>query len=903
VVAPTWPLVGRREELSVVREFLERPGCAGVVVAGAPGVGKTRLATEALRAAEAAGAATAWVTATRAAASIPFGALAHLLPEPDASTRTRLALLRRAGRELRERAAGRRLVLAVDDAHLLDEASAALVHQLAATSAASVLVTVRRGAEAPDSIVALWKDGLGGYLELQALGQHDVERLVGALLGGAVDGETLLRLWEATHGNVLFLRELVVDALERNEIVDEGGVWRWRSKLAPSPRLVELVEGRIGKLRKDERRALELLALGEAVGPGVVASLASPDVLETLQRRGLVESERAGRRLHLRLAHPLYGEALRARLPLLRQRTLCGRLADALEATGVRRRDDLPRIASWRLEAGDGARPELLVTAARRARAAFDPALAARLAEAAVDAGGGVGAGHVLALARATEGRFAEAEGLLAELERAARDDTERARVTAARAETLFWGLGREREAAHAARQAQSVVRAPAARDELCAVRAGFAVCAGRPLDALAAVEPILARPRIPPRVGVRSAIAAAAALAATGRARETAEVVDLWSGPALELADELPFAHSRLLVARTVALGLTGRLVQAEAEATIFYRGALADHARDAAAVWALVLGWACRSRGRVRTAVRWLREGAALLRTVDLFGFLPLCLAELAHAASLAGESELAGAALAEAESVRRRPRSLYAPELALAGAWVAAARGELSVARRRAQEAADDAESSGRQPLALAALHDLVRLGEVPAVGARLQDVASACEGPLAPAFAAHAAALAAGDGAALDDAAASLDALGSHLLAAEAAMEAAACHGEAGRAASRAASSARAATYLEGCEGARTPTLALAHRASILTRREREVAALAAAGLASRIIATRLVLSTRTVENHLQRLYSKLGVTGRAELAAVLGAGEPLVPPLLAEVIAARGRAEAAASSIS
>jgi hypothetical protein len=57
----------------------------------------------------------------------------------------------------------------------------------------------------------------------------------------------------------------------------------------------------------------------------------------------------------------------------------------------------------------------------------------------------------------------------------------------------------------------------------------------------------------------------------------------------------------------------------------------------------------------------------------------------------------------------------------------------------------------------------------------------------------------------------------------------------------------------------------------------------------------------VLSTRTVENHLQRLYSKLGVTGRAELAAVLGAGEPLVPPLLAEVIAARGRAEAAAAS--
>jgi DNA-binding CsgD family transcriptional regulator len=877
VAAPTWPLVGRREELAVVRDFLVRPGCAGVVVAGAAGVGKTRLATEALHAAEAAGAATAWATATRAAASIPFGALAHLLPEPDASTRTRLALLRRAGRELRERAAGKQLVLAVDDAHLLDEASAALVHQLAATSAASVLVTVRSGAEAPDSIVALWKDSLGGYLELQALGQDDVERLLRALLGDSVDGVTLLRLWEATRGNVLFLRELVVDALERGAIAEEAGVWRWNSELAPSPRLVELVESRLGKLRREERRALELLALGEAVGPAVVASLAAPDVLETLQRRGLVESEHVGRRLQVRLAHPLYGDALRARLPQLRQRTLCGRLADAVETTGARRRDDLPRIASWRLEAGGGARPELLVAAARRARAAFDPALAARLAEAAIEAGGGIDAGHVLALARAAEGRLCDAEGLLADLERQARDDDERARVAASRAETL-WGLGREREAARAARRTQAVVLAPAARDELCAVRAGFAAGAGRPLDALAALEPILARPQVPARVGVRAAVAAATALAATGRARETADVAASWSGPALDLAEELPFAQSRLAIARTAALVVTGQLVEAEAEATAFYRAALADHARDAAAVWALVLGRASRLRGRVRTAARWLREGAALLRSVDLFGFLPLCLAELAQAEALAGEAARAGTALAEAEAVRRRPRDLHAPELSLARAWVAVARGELSVARRRATEAADEAESSGRLPLAVAALHDLTRLGEVAVVGTRLQHVAAACEGPLARAFATHAAALAAGDGAGLDRAATELDTLGAHLLAAEAAIEAATCHSGAGRAASSVASEARATAYLEGCEGARTPTLALARQASVLTRREREVAALAAAGLPSRIIAARLVLSIRTVENHLQRLYGKLGVTGRAELAAVLGSVE-------------------------
>jgi DNA-binding CsgD family transcriptional regulator len=48
----------------------------------------------------------------------------------------------------------------------------------------------------------------------------------------------------------------------------------------------------------------------------------------------------------------------------------------------------------------------------------------------------------------------------------------------------------------------------------------------------------------------------------------------------------------------------------------------------------------------------------------------------------------------------------------------------------------------------------------------------------------------------------------------------------------------------------------------------------VAAMAAAGASSREIAGRLVLSVRTVDNHLPTVYSKLGVTSRDELALVL-----------------------------
>jgi DNA-binding CsgD family transcriptional regulator len=51
----------------------------------------------------------------------------------------------------------------------------------------------------------------------------------------------------------------------------------------------------------------------------------------------------------------------------------------------------------------------------------------------------------------------------------------------------------------------------------------------------------------------------------------------------------------------------------------------------------------------------------------------------------------------------------------------------------------------------------------------------------------------------------------------------------------------------------------------------------VATLAGSGLSSRAIALQLCISERTVENHLQRVYGKLGVHGRAELIARMANG--------------------------
>ena len=60
---------------------------------------------------------------------------------------------------------------------------------------------------------------------------------------------------------------------------------------------------------------------------------------------------------------------------------------------------------------------------------------------------------------------------------------------------------------------------------------------------------------------------------------------------------------------------------------------------------------------------------------------------------------------------------------------------------------------------------------------------------------------------------------------------------------------------------------------------LTPREREIALLAASGSSSRQIAGRLVISVRTVDNHLQSAYRKLGVSRREDLPGVLS-GTPV-----------------------
>ena len=215
------------------------------------------------------------------------------------------------------------------------------------------------------------------------------------------------------------------------------------------------------------------------------------------------------------------------------------------------------------------------------------------------------------------------------------------------------------------------------------------------------------------------------------------------------------------------------------------------------------------------------------------------------------------------------------VFGVDVARAEAWVLAARGELSAAARRGQAAAEVAAARRHHAFEAFALHDVARFAPSRVTADRLLELSKLVDGPLVDAIAAHARGLADDDGDRLDEAARGFSAMRLDLFAAEAGFAAARVHRRDGRRARAFAALELARAHACRCEDVRTPALTWADQPEDLTPREREIADLAAANLPSREIATRLGITTRTVDNLLGRVYAKLGISGRQALTDLLG----------------------------
>jgi DNA-binding CsgD family transcriptional regulator len=291
------------------------------------------------------------------------------------------------------------------------------------------------------------------------------------------------------------------------------------------------------------------------------------------------------------------------------------------------------------------------------------------------------------------------------------------------------------------------------------------------------------------------------------------------------------------------------------------------------------MLRGRVCLLRGQVRSAAALLREAVAALRHGDVNEWHPWALALLAEAEAQCGDTTAAERAGTEADATVDPNRRGIAHDAARATAWVAAARGELSLARSRLLDVAEQCRSAGESATEMHVLHDALRL-DASEVVPRLVELAAQLEGGWAPVYADHAIARTHNDGATLDRVVSAFEAFGALRMAAEAAAEAAAAHRRSGHVARATAAATRAAILHDASEHAAIPVLELGDVGlQALSRREREIALLAQSGFSNREIADRLSVSIRTVEGHLYRLYTKLGVRDRDELATLLApAGE-------------------------
>lgn len=867
-----WPFVSRHRELERIADALAESDHGAVIITGRSGVGKSRLAREALRRARDDGWPVLHVAVSVAAAAIPLSAVAALLPA-GAGLDDPVALLVACLDHLRTTLGGQRVVVGVDDADLLDPASTVLLGHLLQQRAIFVVATVATPAAPPEPLDALWRAGHATRIELGALDRGACERLLHLSLLGPVTAPAALALWDASQGNVLYLRELVLGALEDGALVGTGGVWALRAPLRPGAGVAAIVRRRLADLPAHDRQVLDLLAVCGPLGADDMAEQFPAADLPGLEAREWIMVRVDGRRHQIALAHPLHGAILREGIPTLAARRMLLDQIDRVVAHGARRAADPLQLATWRLDATGAGDAALLAEAAVAARAARDNARAKRLAGAVLQTERHLRASIVLAETLVDEGDPAGAEAVLAAADDPAADPEIYAAWAVTRSLNLAYRLGRLDDAGRSLQAAADVV-GPAHDGRLLATRAMLSAYAGRPREALELVNSVDPPGRDAGPTAPRSQSLAwhvrSASLAELGRLDEAEELCRL-AHTRPELEDAGPPAAVHLSVLATV-LDLRGQFGAALDACAQGQEEAVAAGDRSLSAVFAAIAGWTQLDRGDVAAAIVAFRAALSETGPIATSDAVRGPVAGLVMATALAGAVDrpalerltagLDAAAFDTAGPVIQQQRAL---------AWVEAQHGNVPAALTRLVRVAERCAQVGAYTREFRLLHDVVRLGRPEIVLERLRELPWASE--MTVTVRAHAEAAVRGDGTGLLTAAhryADLDAL---LAAAETATHAAAA-GD-GRLRSRAG--VLATQWLARCPDVRTPGLLRPVTTSPLSTREREIAVLAAKGHASRAIADQLFLSIRTVNNHLQSAYTKLGVSNRGELAAALRLG--------------------------
>jgi len=868
----SWPLTGRSEQMAAIEAAILASDASGIVVCGAAGVGKSRIAREALSAAVARGCEGRWAVGTSSARTLPLGAFTAWAQSGVTDT---VQLVHGVIDSLTEGPAGITVVIAVDDVHLLDDLSTFVVEQIVQRGAAKMVLTVRDGEPISAAVQEIWRGGEFDRIDLQPLSLDETTMLLAATLGGSVDPDAAARLWTLTRGNALYLRTIVEQEAADSRLEMQHGSWRWTDDPIVAPGLVELIETRIGAVPSPVGDVIDVLAVGEPIELAALTRITELAAVEEADTRGLITLEPVVDRVEVRLAHPLYGEVRRKRAAPTRLRRLRGLVTDELATSDDR--DDLRvvvRRATLSLDSDLAPDADLLVRAAHGAVWLADLPLADRLAEAAIHAGAGPEANFVRAHALSWLSRGAEADTVLAEIRGSELTDADQARLAFLRASNMLWVLADPARAKELIDDA-SRTTPPQARSYIDAFLTVYWFAMDQPGLATQASKE-LALDDLPAVVDAEIAWVLAAISADSGRTTEAVAGADAGYSLATRSFDA-PQMRFNIADAHVSALLLSGRIRDA-VDVAERMRQQAADLPGAAHLLGGAVEGRAALGAGCLEIACSRLEQAAeAFSASGHAIGWGYRYHFPLSTALAIRGSTGDAAAALAALDELRRPFRSLDY-ERSLARAWVAAGQGAVSEASSIVLSAAETAAAHGQFAAEVFCLQTATQFGDRSS-GPRLRELEAIVEGPRVGLAARFAEALRDGDAAQLASVSQDFERMGDLVAAVDAAAHAAIGYRHQELRGSALSCSTRADELAQQCGGASTPALRQASEQLPLTDRELEIVLLIADGLSNREVAERLTLSIRTVESHIYRAMSKTGTTSRDELANLLRRHDP------------------------
>jgi len=817
-----------------------------VLVVGEAGVGKTALAARALEGLTIDGRAPVVVALTGAStrAGLPLSALEPLLGDDLLSIGSFARTVRTLEQSLTELAGGAPLVLRLDDAHLLDDASAQALAWVVRQEAVLLVATTRPAGASGSPWLQLWKDDVVERIDVAPFTLAETEQWLAGELGGTPTSDTVRRVWGETRGNVFHARELVRAERSSGALREFDGVWVWTGRATPGSRLLEIVENDVARLSPDAHRALEAVALLCPVPLSLLLDVASSTTIDELAHAGVAtlrpQPTPGGSEIVVDLAHALYAEAVRARVPGGRRREILDLVADSTQATSGA---SLVRSVLLAMDSGLEVGHARFEAALAEAFVLQQPDVVIRLVDIALRTTP-VGTDY---WARLVNWR-AEAWWSQSEFVRASRDATlvletlrgldeldatlvhrlvDAAQILSSALYVSGTDVDDALEIVTSTRRWLAEADAPGPWDEELTVtrlvRLGWA---GRQRETRDEALALLNRPHAPAAT-VRLAPPTILGLADEGRFAEARDLAERQLAVARANVDHYRWSIGELQIVDVLARMWSGDLSGLESDLTVD------DDAHPVAMDWIAMQaarGIAEIQYGAWSQAAVDLRAANARLRVVDRGGMAAYTTAAEALAVAATGSSTAARHLLDSVAATPLRAAAAVEPEVRLlrvdALAWL-----RDPGVKVEASLLAQWARDRGAARVELEALHRYVRAGgQDPEVLDRVAELASVVEGPRAAAVAAHVTALASQD---VDLA----------------------------RIAERDLN--RCGLWLPPLE----PPVAL-------TPREREIASLAAGGMTSRAIAARLTLSVRTVDSHLARVFAKTGVHSREDLVAVL-----------------------------